>query len=158
MAEDLSFANDQLHLVRAPSTWRKLVGPWRRARAYIMNKVEADGRVFDRATLSKYTYYVAGAAVDAFKKNPAVSAVSSCLQACAMALRVSGITMEKHFLAQVMERVCKGKRHASARKVAAITWEEAKLALYNDEWGARGADIVNQMLSIALVLLFKQLL
>ena len=85
----LAKVGNLLHKYRAHGTWTRLAGPWRKARYVIEALMAADGLVLSVETLGSHQFYVIAAAMVAFSTSSAISAVSSCFQACHMAIRVS---------------------------------------------------------------------
>ena len=143
---------------RAPGTWKRLLPAWRRAKAYIQSRMAAAGEKLTAATLGSKTgrNYIVGAAYHAYESSTAISAVSSCIQAISLALAVSDEEPPSSFLLRVLRTVSNKNRSQAARKVAAITLEEA--GMLNDGWGRPGQPIVHRMVAMALCLAFVRLL
>ena len=76
-----------------------------RARAYIVSRMDIDLRIFCTKELGANQWYIIGAAVHAYNTRTAVAAVSLCIQACHMALRVSHVKIEKQIYKTVLTKV-----------------------------------------------------
>lgn len=113
-----------LPLFRAPGTWRKYLGPWRRARAFMRAAVEADGHVWCVETLQD-TRYTQACAVWAFETTTTPSAVDTMVLAIRMALRVNGIELgERSFITKMVTSVARRQRKLPVKKKNGISWKE----------------------------------
>ena len=84
-------------LARASSTWRQLVGPWRRGRAFMRACVEADGKEWCLETLRADSRYATACAMWAFESSTTVGAVATMVRAVRMAMRLNRIEVQDEF-------------------------------------------------------------
>jgi hypothetical protein len=148
------------------STWRKLRAPWRRAKAYIQSRMELDLRVFGVEALSTHQWYVTAAAVHAYNTSSAIGAVSSCLQACHKAMRMSHIVVVAQEYDKALTKVAQLKRSTALKKVAAISWKEVcavvkgvgNTAERKEGWGGRHMPLVLRQIALQMELSFHKLL
>ena len=137
-APELRQAEALLTKARRPGTWKKLGPAWKRAREYIQSRMETDGLTYCTEDLVTRQWFITGAAVHAYNTRTAIKAVSDCLQACHMALRVSGIVPIVQIYDTVIAKVATTTRSSALRKVAAISMEELRKivvgATVNGKW------------------------
>jgi hypothetical protein len=86
--------------------------------------MEIDAMVFGVEALAARQWYVTAAAVHAYNTSSAVGAVSSCLQACHKAMRMSHIVVLPQEYDKALASVTKLERSTALKKVAAISWKE----------------------------------
>jgi hypothetical protein len=137
-----------------------------RARDYIMSRMDIDARVFCAAELGKNQWYIIGAAVHAYNTRTAVAAVSQCVQACHMALRVSHIKVEDQIYESVLTKVAMLERSSALRKVAAMTLKELMNVVegtwvndvWIEGWGHRSQPLVLRQAALQMELSFYKLL
>ena len=112
------------------STRRKLKAPWLKARGYILSCLHRDTLTLCVETISTRQWMVTAAAVHADNTSLAVGAVSSCLQACHKALRMSQtVVIEKEYDMALAKVATLGPKTA-LRKVAAVSMSELKAVIH----------------------------
>ena len=111
---------------RAPPTWVRLHGPWMQAKKFIKEKMELDGKVFCTKDLQDHQEYITAAAKHRFDINESISAVTSCLSACNMAMKVNNINRTESFYDNMLREICRRQRTKMAKKSMGITLAEAK--------------------------------
>jgi hypothetical protein len=109
---------------------------------------------------------IAAAAVHAYNTSSAVGAVSSCLQACHKALRISKITVIEQEYDKALAKVATLEQKTALKKVAAISLPELNAvvhgAVVNGErregWGGRDMPLVLRQMALQMELSFYKLL
>ena len=146
---------------RRPGTWKRLIGPWRRARTYLRSVMAKDhrrygDRPFALQTFERFPWYVDAAAAHAYRTSTAISAVTATIQAVHMAIKLSGGKPSRSYEVKVPSGVCERERSQEARKVMALSATQARQI--GKKWGALDATIVERMVGAAMELGFRKLL
>jgi hypothetical protein len=147
-------------------TWRKLKAPWRKVWAYIMSRMDMDVLFFCADTLATRQWYVMAAAVHAYNTSSAIKAVSSCLQACHTAMRMSHVRVVVQEYDKALTRVAKLERSTALKKVAAVSWKEVHAIVKGvdlvtgrrEGWGGRHMPLVLRQIALQMELSFHELL
>jgi hypothetical protein len=101
-------------------------------------------------TIRDRQWMVTAPAVLAYNTSSAVGAVSSCLQACHKALRLSQITVLEQEYDSALAKVATLERKTALKKVAAISLPELNAVVHSavierqrrEGWGGRDMPIV----------------
>ena len=149
-----------------PGTWRKLGPAWKRARAFIISRMETDKLEFCIVDLAPRQFYITAAAVHAYDTRSAVAAVADCLQACHKAMRISHIVVQIQVYDDVITRIAKLERSSALRKVAAITLTELTRIVNGaviegvklKGWGHRSQPLLLRQCALQMELSFYKLL
>jgi hypothetical protein len=109
---------------------------------------------------------VTAAALHAYNTSSAVGAVSSCLQACHKALRMSQIAVIKQEYDMALTKFATLERKTALKKVAAISLTELNAVIHGavvdgerrERWGGRGMPTVLRQMVLQMELPFFKLL
>ena len=109
---------------RGNETWIRLLPAWKRARAYLSNRMEQDGRTLTIEMLRERQWMVTAAAVHAYNTQSSVGCVRDCFQATSKAMGLNRIRAERELLGDIVAQVTLLERSTALRKVAAFDLSE----------------------------------
>jgi hypothetical protein len=141
---------------RGNETWIRLLPAWKRARAYLSNRMERDGRTLTIETLRERQWMVTAAAVHAYNTQSSVGCVRDCFQATSKAMGLNGIRAERGLLGDIVAQVTLLEQSTALRKVAAFDLSE--IDSFAKNWGRRSQPMNRRQTALIAEWSFEHLL
>ena len=135
LLDDLEVAHDCLGRARTAGTWRRYLGPWRKARAYMTEKLKANGVAFTCDNIRNDQRILIACIANKYKLDDTLTGVDMMSAAVKWALKLNGVQLEVDFHLSTIRRVAQNERTCIVNKKAGLTATQVRSIC--DAWGTR---------------------
>ena len=145
-------------VARADSSWKTWGTLWLRARDFLRDAMECDGKVWSAATLRQYPKYIVALAQWCFETNASATGVEKLMGAVGMAMRVNSIILPRLFYVSMIKSASRRIRGRPVKKRRGLAYDEAAKISSDEGWGGRSSPLADNMIAVAMGLGFSCLL